>query len=134
MNQNNSLLSTRDAAEASGFSLRHIQKLIKGGKLSASRDDGGNYMIDKSEFYRVFPSANTTRTLTNNDADGSRTVLENEIRHLQEMLAEKKRQNEILLNQLEASTTEKIMLLETLSSNQKLLEHRGRRKRLFGIF
>ena len=55
MNQNNSLLSTRDAAEASGFSLRHIQKLIKGGKLSASMDDGGNYMIDKSEFYRVFP-------------------------------------------------------------------------------
>jgi hypothetical protein len=53
------------------------------------------------------------------------------------MLADKSKQNEFLYKQLETATTEKTMLLETLCSNQKLLEHnsgKGKRKRFFGIF
>jgi len=57
MNEESSLLSTRMAAEIAECSARHIQSLIKKGRLSATRDDGGNYLIDKSEFYRVFPNA-----------------------------------------------------------------------------
>jgi hypothetical protein len=59
-----------------------------------------------------------------------------EVQHLKEMLAEKNKQNEFLHKQLETATVEKTMLLETLSSNQKLLEHsgKGKRKRFLGIF
>jgi hypothetical protein len=60
-----------------------------------------------------------------------------EIQHLKEMLAEKNRQNEFLHKQLETATTEKTMLLETLSSNQKLFEHHNgkrKKKRFLGIF
>jgi excisionase family DNA binding protein len=136
MNENNSSISTREAAEISGFSARHIQGMIKKGKLSAIRTEGGNYLIDKSEFYRVFPDAHTKRSLTNNDDDSSRIVLEIEVQHLKEMLAEKNKQNEFLHKQLETATAEKTMLLETLNSNQKLLEHTGsgKKKRFLGIF
>lgn len=137
MSENNSLLSTREAAEISGFSARHIQNIIKKGKLSATRDEGGNYLIDKSEFYRVFPDAHTKRTETNSGDDGTRTVLEMEIQHLKEMLAEKNKQNEFLHRQLETATIEKTMLLENLNSNQKLLENhsgKAKKKRFLGIF
>jgi len=136
MSENNSSISTREAAEIAGFSARHIQGMIKKGKLSASRDEGGNYLIDKSEFYRVFPDAHTKRSLANNDDDSTRIVLEIEVQHLKEMLAEKSKQNEFLHKQLETATAEKTILLETLSSNQKLLEHssKGKRKKFLGIF
>lgn len=137
MNENNSLLSTREAAEIAGFSARYIQSMIKKGKLSATRDEGGNYLIDKSEFYRVFPDAHNKRSQTNNDDNSTRTVLEMEVQHLKEMLAEKNKQNEFLHKQLETATTEKAMLLETLSSNQKLLEHsssKAKKKKFLGIF
>lgn len=137
MGEESSLLSTREAAEIAGFSARHIQNLIKKGKLSASRDDAGNYIIDKSEFYRVFPDAHARGTIKNCDDNNSRIVLEMEVQHLKEMLIEKAKQNEILLKQLDAATTEKAILIETLSSNQKLLEYSGgkaKRKRFLGIF
>ena len=136
MSENNSSISTREAAEISGFSARHIQGMVKKGRLSATRDNGGNYVIDKSEFYRVFPDAHTKRTQANNGGDNTRTILEMEVQHLKEMLAEKSKQNEFLHKQLETATAEKTMLLETLSSNQKLLEHssKGKRKRFLGMF
>jgi excisionase family DNA binding protein len=136
MSENNSLLSTREAAEIAGYSARHIQGMIKKGKLSATRDDGGNYLIEKSEFYRVFPDAHNKRSTANSGDDSTRIVLEKEVQHLKEMLAEKSKQNEFLHRQLEVATTEKTMLMETLSSNQKLLEHSStkKRKRLLGIF
>lgn len=52
-----------------------------------------------------------------------------EVNHLKEMLAEKTTQNEFLHKQLETAAVEKAML-ETFSSNQKLLEYkRGKRRR-----
>ncbi|KTD01579.1 helix-turn-helix domain-containing protein [Legionella feeleii] len=137
MSEESSSLSTRMAAEIAGCSARHIQSLIKKGKLSASRDDGGNYLIDKSEFYRVFPDAHTKRTVANHGEQSSRNALEVEVKYLKEMLAEKAKQNEFLHKQLEAASTEKSALIETLASNQRLLEHtdqKKKRKKLFGVF
>lgn len=48
-------LTTREASEKSGKSHQQIQRLIRGGKVSAKRDESGNYLIEMSEFYRVFP-------------------------------------------------------------------------------
>lgn len=137
MSEESSSLSTRIAAEIAGCSARHIQSMIKKGKLSASRDDGGNYLIDKSEFYRIFPDAHTKRTVTNDNEQSSRTSLEVEVKYLKEMLAEKAKQNEFLHKQLEAANTEKTVLLETLTSNQKLLEHTSQKKKrtkFLGLF
>ncbi len=70
--------------------------MVKKGRLSATRDSGGNYVIDKAEFYRVFPDAHTKRSHANNDSGSSRIVLKMEVQHLKEMLAEKNKQNEFL--------------------------------------
>lgn len=136
MSENNSSISTREAAELSGFSARHIQNMIKKGKLSATRDEAGNYTIDKSEFYRVFPEMHSKRTVTNEEETISRTSLEVEIKYLKEMLSEKDKQNEFLQKQLEIANNEKTSLIETLGSNQKLLEHstKIKRKKFLGIF
>ena len=99
------------------------------GKLSAVRVNGGNYLIDKSEFFRVFPDANTQRKVANTSEQSSRTVLEVEVKYLKEMLAEKTKQNEFLYKQLEVANTEKSALIETISSNQKLLEHTGQKEK-----
>lgn len=58
-----------------------------------------------------------------------------EIQHLKEMLTEKNKQNEFLHKQLEAINTEKILLIETLVSNQKLFKRTSnKRKKFLGVF
>jgi hypothetical protein len=136
MSEISSSLSAREAAEISGFSARHIQSIIKKGKLSATRDESGNYQINKAEFYRVFPHKHNMRTDANSDEQSSRTVLEMEIQYLKKMLDDKNKQNEFLYRQLETASTEKTVLLETLTSNQKLLEYSSnkKRKKILGLF
>jgi excisionase family DNA binding protein len=136
MNLNNSLLTTRDAAQLAGYSPRHIQNMIHKGRLSATRDDGGNYLIEKSEFFRVFPAAHNVRTEEKDDDSTARTMLEIEVEHLKQMLSEKNKQNEFLHKQLELCIAEKAQILDTLSSNQKLLEYSSikERKKIFGVF
>lgn len=130
-------MSTREAALELGVSSRQIQKLIKNGKLSAERNESGNYLIEKSEFYRIFPEAFKVRSEANSDEQNKRTVRDHEIKHLEAMLNEKTQQNEFLQKQLESSTLEKTRLLDTISNQQKLIEHQSgkrARKKLFGLF
>jgi Helix-turn-helix domain len=43
------------AAKAADVSKTTIQRAIKSGRLSASRQDDGSYVIDPAELHRVFP-------------------------------------------------------------------------------
>ena len=141
---NESHLMAREAAEQSGKSHRQIQRLIKNGKLSATRDQSGNYLIEKSEFYRVFPEAFNARHDATFTIKESRQFRDSEINHLETILSEKTRHNEFLQkqlefigSQLESATLEKTRLLDTISHQQKLIEHQGgkkARKKLFGLF
>ena len=133
---NETRIGTSEAAKLSGFSLRHIQNMIKDGRLSASRTESGSYSIEKSEFFRVFPDAHPEkrqRKQTQNSFDESRIVHETEIKYLKQI-------NELLQAQLnearsliEKSEKEKAALFDALGSTQKLLEH-SKKKKLFGIF
>jgi excisionase family DNA binding protein len=51
------------AARATGVSKSTIYRAIKGGRMSASRADTGDYPIDPAELHRVFPplDSDTTR-------------------------------------------------------------------------
>lgn len=137
MTNTSTQISTKEAAIELGVSPRQIQKLIKIGKLSAERNESGNYLIDKSEFYRAFPEAFNGRTEANKNEQWSRTVRDHEIKYLQAMLTEKTQQNEFLQKQLESATLEKTRLLDTIGNQQKLIEHQSNkkaRKKLFGLF
>ncbi len=48
-------LSLREAAEQAGVSKSTVFRAIRAGRLSAPRDDDGNFAIDTSELFRVYP-------------------------------------------------------------------------------
>ena len=133
---NETRIGTSEAAKLSGFSLRHIQNMIKDGRLSASRTENGSYSIDKSEFFRVFPDAHPEarqRKQMQNSSDELRIAHETEIKYLKQI-------NDLLQAQLDEakalidkSEKEKTALFDALGSTQKLLEH-SKKKKLFGIF
>ena len=116
-----SKISAKEASEIVGCSIRKIQKMVKSGVISAQRVEGGKYLIDRSEFYRVFPDR-----IERPDAKSVREPSEQEIRLLRE-------QNEFLKEQLQIANEEKKSLLKTLESTQKLIELKPRKKFL-GIF
>lgn len=133
---NETRIGTSEAAKLAGFSLRHIQNMIKDGRLSASRTENGSYSIDKSEFFRVFPDAHPEarkRKQMQNSPDELRIVHETEIKYLKQI-------NDLLQAQLDEakalidkSEKEKTALFDALGSTQKLLEY-SKKKKLFGIF
>jgi excisionase family DNA binding protein len=55
-------LSLRDAAEQVGVSKSTIFRAIRAGRLSATRDDDGNFRVDASELFRVYEPASKERT------------------------------------------------------------------------
>jgi predicted site-specific integrase-resolvase len=125
----NNTINTKEAAAIIGMTPRSLQNYITKGKLSAKRDDSGNYQIDKAEFYRVFPDAHKEKR-HEKITGTSQELLEAEVKHLKEM-------NGFLHKQLEAANVEKAIILDTLSSNMKLLEHgskKMKRRRFLGIF
>lgn len=50
-----SVFSLREAAEQAGVSKSTVFRAIQNGRLSAPRDDDGNFRIDASELFRVYP-------------------------------------------------------------------------------
>ncbi len=126
MKDNPSWLTPKQAASLSGYTPRHIQNLIVGGKLSATREDG-RYYIDKAEFFRVFPDAHVKEKLgidAKSSEDFARMKAEMEVEFLREAIADKDKQNEFLKKQLENFTHEKNQMLEAINSHSRLLEHK----------
>lgn len=125
-----SWLTPKQAGELAGYTARHIQNLIKSGKLTATREDG-KYFIDKSEFFRVFPDAHR-KAQRGNEANiedaHARILSETEVKYLKEMLDDKDRQNEFLKKQLENFSLEKSMMLQAINSHSRLLEHKEEQK------
>jgi len=98
MSEQNSRIDVKQAAELAGCSTRHIQKIIKNGTLSTHRDKSNKYLIDKSEFYRVFPDL-IPRTVANTG--------EHIHEHKENQYLFLKEQNEFLKEQLEYAHGEK---------------------------
>lgn len=48
--------SLSDAAQATGKNRTTIQRAIKSGKISASKNENGAYEIEPSELHRIFPA------------------------------------------------------------------------------
>ncbi len=137
MNEQKSKVTTTEAAQLAKCSVRHIQNMIqKKGKLSATRDDSGNYQIDMSELVRVFPHAHPQRIEAKAGDISAHTALEKDNEHLKEMLRIRTEQNDWLHEQLELICAEKKQLMDILGSNLKLLEYQSdkKRKKVLGIF
>lgn len=129
-NKEKTWLTCREAASLLNYSQRHIVNLINKGKLSADKDDDGRYYIQKSEFFRVYPNAirsELPRTEEKSSGNNSAKMLEEKVRHLQEMIEEKKKQNDFLLDQLSINTEEKSKMLDAINNHSRLLEFKETR-------
>jgi predicted site-specific integrase-resolvase len=127
----NNFLSVRQASDLLDISERTITRQIKTGKLSANKSDNGFWQIEKSEFYRVYPAYNP-ETRTDNESDKVRSMTDNNNIEIIELL---KKQIASLEDQLRQSNKEKDTILDTLRSNQRMLEHQSQpRRKILGIF
>ena len=120
-------LSCKEAAELLNCTDRNITTLITRGKLSAKKDENGKYFIQKAEFFRVYPEAMKREKERSDEKSGGKysiKLLEERVRHLQEMIDEKKKHNDFLIQQLDNYTHEKSKMLDAINSHTRLLEYK----------
>ena len=63
--------SLADAAKATGKNKTTIQRAIKNGKISATKNASGVYEIDPSELHRLFPLATAQCDMQRTQSNGS---------------------------------------------------------------
>lgn len=87
-------LSASQAAKKVGKSIPTITRAIKKGKLAAKPRDGGGWVIDASELFRVWPAVSgvtdETPSVLRNETPFETSALEREVELLREMLDETK--------------------------------------------
>jgi hypothetical protein len=105
--------SVKQAAEAAGKTKPTILRAIQKGKISAKKDEHGEWEIDPAELHRVYEPV-PVGTDTHTDANG--TADSREIELLREMLADKDRQIEGLNRRLEAVDEERRTTLRQLTA------------------
>lgn len=85
-------LSASQAAKKVGKSVPTITRAIKKGKLSAKPREGGGWIIDASELFRVWPAvsgeSDVTPKMLGIEHHHETSVLEREVELLREMLEE----------------------------------------------
>lgn len=93
----NAMLSLSEAAELTGMTRQGLGKALRSGRLSGTRNENGEWLVDMAELQRVYEIVNPpTRPkpeetgLTTEATDHSRTdVLEREIELLRERIRDK---------------------------------------------
>jgi len=87
-------LSASQAAKKVGKSVPTITRAIKKGKLTANPRDGGGWVIDASELFRVWPAVSNETDVTppmlRSEIPIETSALEREVELLREMLDETK--------------------------------------------
>ena len=112
-------LSASQAAKNVGKGVPTITRAIKNGKLTAKPRDGGGWIIDAAELFRVWPAVSND-TDENNTMLGSETtieasVLERELELTREMLNEAKADRDSWKEQAQKITA----LIEDQSAQKK---------------
>ena len=123
-------LSTRKCAEILNVTNKTIRNYIKSGKLSASKDENASYIIEESEFYRVFPERKPKEKIT----PKLEKTAEIEIALLEEKINSLVRENDLLRSQLEDYKSRESKLMEMANSTTKLLTYTAQNKKKKGWF
>lgn len=101
-----------EAARAVGKTKPAIANAIKSGRLSASRDDNGQYQIDPAELFRVYPSKGKELGETK-PLEPSTLQRENEL--LREQLDREREINRRLFDRLDEEAAERRKLTALLT-------------------
>ena len=87
------MLSLKDAAEAVRMTKPALFKAIKSGRLSALRNDKGEYQLDPAELFRVYPPPKTEPVTRNPESlqleiDGLRREMQQRDERINDMRAQ----------------------------------------------
>lgn len=122
---NKTYLTCKDIAKLLNVTHRHVLNVLAKKNISTEKDDSGKHIVQKSEFFRVFPNLmNVENTGKDGKSQGNQDMklMEEKIRHLQEMLDEKKKQNEFLMAQISVNDLKQEKMLDALNGHTRLLE------------
>lgn len=122
---NKTFLTCKDIARLLDITHRHALNVLTKKNISTEKDESGKHIVQKSEFFRVFPELmNKFEHGTERKSDGNQAVklMEEKVRHLQEMLDEKKKQNEFLMGQISINDDKQSKMLDAINSHSRLLE------------
>jgi len=112
-------LSASQAAKKVGKSVPTITRAIKKGKLTAIPRDGGGWIIDAAELFRVWPAVSSetdaTPTMLRSETPIETSALEREVELLREMLDETKADRDSWKEQAQKVTA----LVEDQSARKK---------------
>lgn len=124
-NNNKTYLTCKDIAKLLNVTHRHVLNVIAKKNISTEKDESGKHIVQKAEFFRVFPHLINKQDNGNDEksvGNQAMKVLEEKIRHLQEMLDENKKHNEFLMNQISIGEDKQSKMLDAINSNSRLLE------------
>jgi len=112
-------LSASQAAKRVGKSIPTITRAIKKGKLSAEPRDGGGWIIEASELFRVWPpvalDSDVTAKMLDQVTPYETSALEREVELLREMLEETRADRDSWKDQAQKITA----LIEDQSARKK---------------
>jgi DNA-binding transcriptional MerR regulator len=131
MRKEKSWFTCREAAALLGCTPRTIINFIKRGKVVSEQDELGAHFIEKTEFYRAFPDATTwemKRSKDNLDGNESKRLLEERVKHLEELLDERKQHNDFLVAQISIKDERQSQMLDTINSYGRVLEFQELKK------
>lgn len=109
-------LTIREAAEAIGKSKATITRAIRSGRISATREPSGAFLIDEAELYRVFKPASETRDTSANMMHHDAAVLRREVELLREQIATQAATIEDLRRRLDREAEERRQAQEKLTA------------------
>lgn len=113
-------LSASKAAKEAGVSLPTISRAIKSGKMSAEKLEGGGFLVDTSELFRVFPpvtpQSNDTPAMLGTETPNESGVLRLEVEMLREMLEQERGTVADLRSRLDAEAEERRKLTLILTN------------------
>lgn len=125
--ENKTWFTCKDIAKLLNITHRHVLNVLARKNISTEKDDSGKYIVQKSEFFRVFPALMNKEISgrdEKSDEDKVMKLMEAKIRHLQEMLDEKKKQNEFLMAQISFGDDKQAKMLDAINSHSRLLEYK----------
>ena len=112
-------LSASQAAKKVGKSVPTITRAIKKGNLTAKPRDGGGWIIDTAELFRVWPAvsgeSDVTPPILGREAPSETSALEREVELLREMLEETRADRDSWKDQAQKITA----LVEDHSASKK---------------
>jgi hypothetical protein len=109
-------LSAKDAAAAVGLTKQAILKAVKTGKLSATKDARGQWIIEPVELFRVYQPVEDTHPATDTHPDTVGLQVENRL--LRERLADKDSVIEDLRSRLDSESEERRRLARLLTDSK----------------